>query len=141
MAHYRRGRKVPALPPVKRHIVGAMTVAAVFALVGLTAWQPLAALAAVPVIIALGVLDYLIVTTAPGTAGQLPSGPASVPSTGRAKYADPVDSVEETQVMPRNPFAYARSGDPDVEPDPEAVHTMAIDLRGYLDETGAVRLR
>lgn len=143
MAHYRRGRKVPALPPVRRHIVGGLTVVAVFVMVGLTVWRPLAALPALVVIAALGVLDYVIVTTSPA-ARKLPSGPLS----GRELdwesgliEAAPGLVDAPTQMLPRLTFGYPRDDAEDVpEPDAEDVHTMAIDMRGYLDETGPVRM-
>lgn len=66
MAHYRHGRKVPALPPPQRHAVGVATVAAVFVLVALTSWKP--AVFGIPslvVIGCLGILDYAVVMTRP----------------------------------------------------------------------------
>ncbi|WP_261568683.1 hypothetical protein [Frankia gtarii] len=139
MAHYRRGRKVPALRPTRRHLVGGLTVVAVFALVGLTAWNPIAAVPALAAIIVLGVIDRAIVTAAPG-AGDLPSGPAAF-SGDEPEWADDLDTP--TQVLPRLTFGYARAtsnGEQYEEPDQDAVRTMAIDMRGYLDEAGPGRM-
>lgn len=138
MAHYRRGRKVPALRPVRRHIVGGATVVVVFVLVGLTAWNPIAALPALGVLIVLGIFDYVIVTASPAAA-DLPSGPASF--AGDEPGWDGVDTP--TQVLPRLTFGYARAAamaEDAQEPDQDAVHTMAIDMRGYLDEAGPGRM-
>ncbi|SNQ49024.1 conserved hypothetical protein [Frankia canadensis] len=139
MAHYRRGRKVPALRPGRRHFVGAITVVAVFSLVGLTAWNPIAALPALGVIVVLGVVDWAIVTASPG-ADDLPSGPAAF--TGdEPEWDGGLDTP--TQVLPRLTFGYARASGQDEaydEPDQDAVRTMAIDMRGYLDEAGPGRM-
>jgi hypothetical protein len=138
MAHYRRGRKVPALRPTRRHLVGGLTVVAVFALVGLTAWNPIAALPALGVIIVLGVIDHVIVTASP--AADLPSGPASF-SGNEPGWEGGLDTP--TQVLPRLTFGYARAssgGEEAQEPELDAVRTMAIDMRGYLDEAGPGRM-
>jgi hypothetical protein len=139
MAHYRRGRKVPALRPGRRHLVGGMTVVVVFALVGLTAWNPIAALPALGVMVALGVIDWAIVTAAPGV-GDLPSGPAAFAG-DEPEWDGGLDTP--TQVLPRLTFGYARAssqGESYEEPDQDAVRTMAIDMRGYLDEAGPGRM-
>jgi len=100
MAHYRRGKKVAALPPVQRHAIGAVTIALVFALVALTACRPAVfVLPALVVIGVLGLLDYAIVATRlrPASAGR-----AAAP---RARPADPPipDAVAaaETTSLPR----------------------------------------
>ncbi|MCK9898515.1 hypothetical protein CC117_10720 [Parafrankia colletiae] len=144
MAHYRRGRKVPALPPVRRHIVGGLTVVAVFVMVGLTVWRPIAAIPALAVIVVLGVLDFVIVTKSPA-AESLPSGPLSGKEldweSGLIEAAPGLVDAP-TQMLPRLAFRYSRDAEDD-EPEPAAddVHTMAIDMRGYLDETGTARMR
>ncbi|MCK9897363.1 hypothetical protein [Frankia sp. AgB32] len=139
MAHYRRGRKVPALRPTRRHLVGGVMVVAVFALVGLTAWNPVAALPALGVILVFAVVDWAIVTAAPGAA-DLPSGPAAFAGDEPA-WDGGLDTP--TQVLPRLTFGYARAASPGEqyeEPDQDAVRTMAIDMRGYLDEAGPGRM-
>lgn len=143
MAHYRRGRKVPALPPAYRHLIGGLTVVVVFAVVGLTVWQPLAAIPGLVVIAVLGVLDYMIVTSSTQEE-SLPSGPLPVEEldwdTGMMEAAPGIVDAP-TQVLPRITFGYARRAEEGgAEPDPATVHTMAIDMRAYLDETGAFRL-
>ncbi|EFC82461.1 hypothetical protein FrEUN1fDRAFT_4395 [Parafrankia sp. EUN1f] len=143
MAHYRRGRKVPALPPVRRHIVGGLTVVTVFVMVGLAAWQPIAALPALGVIAVLGIVDFVLVTTSPA-AQSLPSGPLSGKEldweSGLIEAAPGLVDAP-TQMLPRLAFRYAPGPDDAPEPAAEDVHTMAIDMRGYLDETGAIRMR
>ncbi|WP_163548701.1 hypothetical protein [Candidatus Frankia nodulisporulans] len=136
MAHYRRGRKVPALRPGRRHLVGGVTVVAVFALVGLSAWNPVVALPALGVIVVLGVVDWAIVTASPGSA-ELPSGPAAFAG-DEPDWDASMDTP--TQVLPRLTFGYARGGEAYEEPDHDAVHTMAIDMRGYLNEAGHGRM-
>lgn len=143
MAHYRRGRKVTALPPISRQLVRGVSVVAVFGLVGLTAWRPLAAVPAIGVIIILGLLDFMVVTRSPA-AQDMPSGPlepGELDIQSGLIEAAPGLVDAPTQVLPRITFGYARHSSAD-EPEPDAadVHTMAIDMRGYLDETGPVRM-
>lgn len=111
---------------------------AVFTLVGLSAWNPVVALPALGVILVLGVVDWAIVTAVPGT-GDLPSGPAAFAGDEPGWDAS-MDTP--TQVLPRLTFGYARGGDGEAgeEPDHDAVRTMAIDMRGYLDEAGPGRM-
>ncbi|CAO5149382.1 conserved hypothetical protein [Frankia sp. AiPs1] len=118
--------------------MGAVTVAVVFLLVGLSAWNPIAALPALGVILVLGVIDWAIVTASP-SAEDLPSGPAAF-SGDEPDWDGGMDTP--TQVLPRLTFGYARagSGEPYEEPDQDAVRTMAIDMRGYLDEAGPGRM-
>ncbi|WP_462188335.1 MULTISPECIES: hypothetical protein [unclassified Frankia] len=139
MAHYRHGRKVPALRPARRHLIGGLTVVAVFVLVGLAAWNPVATLPSLAAIIILGVIDWVVVTASP-TSGDLPSGPAAFAG-DEPGWEGGMDTP--TQVLPRLTFGYARAsarGEEYAEPDQDAVHTMAIDMRGYLDEAGPGRM-
>lgn len=110
-------------------------VAAVFALVGLAAWRPVAALPALGAILLFGLIDWAIVTASPA-GSDLPSGPAAFAG-DEPEWDGGLDTP--TQVLPRLTFGYARAagqGEQYEEPDQDAVHTMAIDMRGYLDETG-----
>lgn len=85
MAHYRNGRKVPALPPPQRHAIGVVTIAVVFVLVALTSWRPAVfGVPAIAVIAALGILDNVVVMTRPEPRGRrgrrAASGAADGPS-------------------------------------------------------------
>lgn len=182
MAHYRHGRKVPALPPPQRHAVGAATILAVFTLVALTAWRPwVYGLPSLAVIAALGFLDYTVVMTRPvhddpavlAARAGLPAadawydsydaGPATTMLPRLPLDAPPPDgsgapplSAAQTTAMPRPTRALhpayegGFSAEDDIlswdDPDPDEsgaddpsrpgrdalVHTMAVDMRGFL---------
>jgi hypothetical protein len=130
VAHYRRGKKVAALPPVQRHAIGAATIAVVFALVGLTAWRP--AVFVVPALIVIGVLgllDYAIVTTrwrpAPArrpAAAQpaIPDALAAAETTSMPRIVDPVPDGPPTTRQ-------RRRGRPAGRPDPRRARPVTAD--------------
>jgi hypothetical protein len=110
VAHYRRGRKVPALPPTQRLAVGLLTVVAVFTVVALVAWKPaLLVLPGLVAVAALGVFDRIVVATPAGEAHPQVRGAAA----GRAGPAVTVDPNAPTTAVPRISAAPSRRPPPD----------------------------